>query len=314
MGQSNFQGIYIMLVRMAHAANNAVTNILSLPSAILEEIALYATEDGLINGFGLTCRRLFLSTRRIPNRSVLCRNGNFSMENNERKYEADGYSQSGIDSSTPNVFKYKEVTQTMTKLLLNPGEILDDVYETAWRNSTPCILQLRKVFSMNIPLVIERKHCKDIDDVQALSVQFTPTKSTELRNVIKSLELMEPPYAEQVTGNAKFGYIKIEGEPIPFVTINSKKYLPKFYFDSPDDWSCNTLNINGDNVEYVKFLCKLQNIRKELYDTNEIEALSHDEVMSQLRPGTFVQSYWPTRNRSLPSLNLPIIVIKHNSS
>lgn len=86
--------------------------LIDLPCQLLSKIAMYTIQnDGIINGYGTVCRKLFESTNCIPNRTISNRyKQTQSSKNGKRKKK-----------KIPAVFKYREISEAVTYLFAHEG-------------------------------------------------------------------------------------------------------------------------------------------------------------------------------------------------
>ena len=130
------------------------------------------------------------------------------------KQENAGYASNNNANCVDDLFKYKEVTETITKLFLNPGDIKDDSIYTKWINKIPRLVKLKQLFSMGIPFIFNRECENDSDRNSTLSVVMKPTNVEELYDVINSFSTISSMPNEDSTifeMEGKFGFKKIGG-------------------------------------------------------------------------------------------------------
>lgn len=90
------------------------------------------------------------------------------------------------------------------------------------------------------------------------------------------------------------GFVIIGEESIiPFILYESKRYIPLFYLEDEDiteELHSKSVWVDGWNVAYMKFCCKVQGIRPSLYESDVCKVIPLDEIVPQ---GTECEDYWP---------------------
>ena len=83
------------------------------------------------------------------------------------------------------------------------------------------------------------------------------------------------------------GFFRINGESVvPYTVRDNVKYVPLFYFEGETDH----LKLKSDQVEgwdlaYLKFCCKVQGIRNELFAADVCRVVALDEIKGHFPPG-----------------------------
>jgi hypothetical protein len=93
------------------------------------------------------------------------------------------------------------------------------------------------------------------------------------------------------------GFIRINGESVvPFTLCGDKKYVPLFYFEGEtDSLKLKAEKLEGWNLSYLKFCCKVQGIRSELFSSDTCSVISLNDIRSYFPPGTSFEDYWPSK-------------------
>jgi hypothetical protein len=100
---------------------------------------------------------------------------------------------------------------------------------------------------------------------------------------------------KQSAASDKCGFTRIGGlSDVPHVKVETKNYLPLFYFDGEIDQQCVTLR--GMDWAYLKFCCKVQGVKDELIASDVCEAVAVEDMRDYFPPGTTFVDYWPTKN------------------
>lgn len=91
------------------------------------------------------------------------------------------------------------------------------------------------------------------------------------------------------------GFMRINKESlVPYVIYNRKKYVPLFYFEGEiDSLKQKAIRIEGWDLSYLKFCCKLQGVRNELFSHDSCLVVTLDDVQRFFLPGTLFEDCWP---------------------
>lgn len=107
------------------------------------------------------------------------------------------------------------------------------------------------------------------------------------------------------------GFIRINKESVvPYTVYNLQKYVPLFYFEGEtENLKMKANKLEGWDLSYLKFCCKVQGIRNELFAHDTCAVISLNDIRNYFPPGTLFEDYWPTKvvdshllinNRNLP--------------
>ncbi|GJQ76820.1 hypothetical protein Trydic_g15027 [Trypoxylus dichotomus] len=110
----------------------------------------------------------------------------------------------------------------------------------------------------------------------------------------------------------KCGFIRINNESVvPFTKYNGLKLVPLFYFEGEtESLKGKSLKLKGWPLSYLKFCCKVQGIRNELFVHDSCTVVSIDDIKNHFPPGSVFQDYWPSKT-ALLSLNNGKVDFKH---
>lgn len=129
--------------------------------------------------------------------------------------------------------------------------------------------------------------------------QFTENdKICSLQDVLERYEYLSFCYTkitkQEYSTDQRCGFIKIDkANLVPYVLVDDKKFLPLFYFEGDCEYlEKNTVNLEGWNLVYLKFVCEIQGIRRALYDTENIEVVDLEYVKNLFLPGTEFEVCW----------------------
>ncbi|XP_046400075.1 uncharacterized protein LOC124166557 isoform X2 [Ischnura elegans] len=95
----------------------------------------------------------------------------------------------------------------------------------------------------------------------------------------------------------KCGFIRINGEAVvPFTVRDGEKYVPLFYFEGEtDNLKLKAKQLEGWDLSYLKFCCKVQGIRNELFASDTCSVISLNDIKSYFPASTQFQDYWPSK-------------------
>ncbi|KAJ9601517.1 hypothetical protein L9F63_000356, partial [Diploptera punctata] len=95
----------------------------------------------------------------------------------------------------------------------------------------------------------------------------------------------------------KCGFIRINGESVvPYTVRDGFKYVPLFYFEGEtDNLKLKAEKLEGWDLAYLKFCCKVQGIRNELFASETCSVISLSDIKSYFPPGTVFEDYWPSK-------------------
>lgn len=95
----------------------------------------------------------------------------------------------------------------------------------------------------------------------------------------------------------KCGFIRINKESVvPYTVKNSLQYVPLFYFEGEtENLKLKAEKLEGWDLSYLKFCCKVQGIRNELFASETCSVISLSDIKSYFPPGTGFEDYWPTK-------------------
>lgn len=94
------------------------------------------------------------------------------------------------------------------------------------------------------------------------------------------------------------GFIRINRESVvPYTVYNDQKYVPLFYFEGEtDNLKQRADKLEGWDLSYLKFCCKVQGIRNELFAHDSCSVISLNDIKNYFPPGTMFEEYWPKKN------------------
>merc|ERR1719367_2629980 len=101
------------------------------------------------------------------------------------------------------------------------------------------------------------------------------------------------------------GFFRINGESVvPYTVKEGTKYVPLFYFEGETEHlKLKSEVVDGWDLAYLKFCCKVQGIRNELFANDVCKVVALEEIKSHFPGGTTFEDYWPAKGsiEALPS-------------
>lgn len=93
------------------------------------------------------------------------------------------------------------------------------------------------------------------------------------------------------------GFIRINNESIvPYTLYKGAKYVPLFYFEGEtDNLRKGAEKLENWDLAYLKFCCKVQGIRNELFSSDSCTVISLNSVKNYFPPGTVFDDFWPKK-------------------
>ncbi|CAH1711528.1 unnamed protein product [Aphis gossypii] len=95
----------------------------------------------------------------------------------------------------------------------------------------------------------------------------------------------------------KCGFIRINSESVvPYCLKDGQKYVPLFYFEGEtENLRHRAVKLENWNLAYLKFCCKVQGIRNELFASDSCTVTSLDDIKNYFPPETHFEEYWPAK-------------------
>ncbi|KAL1400546.1 hypothetical protein pipiens_007336 [Culex pipiens pipiens] len=145
---------------------------------------------------------------------------------------------------------------------------------------------------------INTKHC----DFQFGREMFTlKDLVVRLSDAYKFYQFLDVCYKKLLMGcstpNDKCGFIRINKESVvPYTVRDNQKMVPLFYFEGEtDNLKLKADYLSGWDLSYLKFCCKVQGIRNELFASDSVAVISLTDIKGYFPPGTEFEDYWPSK-------------------
>lgn len=145
---------------------------------------------------------------------------------------------------------------------------------------------------------INVRHC----DYQFGREQFTTRDLiVRLSDAEEFYNFLDACYNKLLSGNQnvadRCGFIRINQESVvPYTVYSNQKYVPLFYFEGEtDNLKLKAEKLEGWDLSYLKFCCKVQGIRNELFAHDSCSVISLSDIKNYFPPGTLFEDYWPKK-------------------
>lgn len=145
---------------------------------------------------------------------------------------------------------------------------------------------------------INHKHC----DSQFGREMFTlKDLVVRLSDANKFYIFLDVCYKKLLMGSSgpsdKCGFIRINKESVvPYTVRDTQKFVPLFYFEGEtENLKQKADHLSGWDLSYLKFCCKVQGIRNELFASDQVAVISLTDIKSYFPSGTEFEDYWPSK-------------------
>lgn len=145
---------------------------------------------------------------------------------------------------------------------------------------------------------INHKHC----DSQFGREMFTlKDLVVRLSDANKFYQFLDICYKKLLMGSSgpsdKCGFIRINKESVvPYTVRDGQKFVPLFYFEGEtENLKLKADYLSGWDLSYLKFCCKVQGIRNELFASDSVAVISLTDIKSYFPTGTEFEDYWPSK-------------------
>lgn len=145
---------------------------------------------------------------------------------------------------------------------------------------------------------INHKHC----DSQFGREMFTlKDLVVRLSDANKFYQFLDVCYKKLLMGSSgpsdKCGFIRINKESVvPYTVRDNQKFVPLFYFEGEtDNLKLKAEYLSGWDLSYLKFCCKVQGIRNELFASDSVAVISLSDIKGYFPTGTEFEDYWPSK-------------------
>lgn len=145
---------------------------------------------------------------------------------------------------------------------------------------------------------INHKHCDGQFGREMYTLKDLVVRLTDANKFFQFLDVC---YKKLLMGSSgpsdKCGFIRINKESVvPYTVRDSQQFVPLFYFEGEtDNLKLKADYLSGWDLSYLKFCCKVQGIRNELFASDSVAVISLTDIKSYFPVGTEFEDYWPSK-------------------
>ncbi|KAK0177533.1 hypothetical protein PV328_001577 [Microctonus aethiopoides] len=148
---------------------------------------------------------------------------------------------------------------------------------------------------------INNKHCENQFGKEPFTCKDLVVRLSDAKEFHAFLDVCYTKLTNHSVGGGqksdKCGFIRINKESVvPYTVKDQLKYVPLFYFEGEtDNLKLKAEKLEGWDLSYLKFCCKVQGIRNELFASETCSVISLSDIKSYFPPGTGFEDYWPSK-------------------
>jgi hypothetical protein len=144
---------------------------------------------------------------------------------------------------------------------------------------------------------INFRHCDQYFGKEKFSMKDLIVRLSDAQKFQQFLEVCYKKLTNLSTPNDKCGFIRINNESVvPYTVRDGQKMVPLFYFEGEtENLKLKADSLSGWDLSYLKFCCKVQGIRNELFASETVAVISLDDIKSYFPQGTIFEDYWPNK-------------------
>lgn len=144
---------------------------------------------------------------------------------------------------------------------------------------------------------INFRHCDQYFGKEKFSMKDLIVRLSDAQKFQQFLDVCYKKLTNLSTPNDKCGFIRINNESVvPYTVRDHQKMVPLFYFEGEtDNLKLKADSLSGWDLSYLKFCCKVQGIRNELFASDSVAVISLDDIKSYFPQGTIFEDYWPNK-------------------
>lgn len=160
---------------------------------------------------------------------------------------------------------------------------------------------------------INFRHCDQCFGKEKFSMKDLIVRLSDAQKFQQFLDVCYKKLTNFSTPNDKCGFIRINSESVvPYTVRDGQKMVPLFYFEGEtDNLKLKADSLSGWDLSYLKFCCKVQGIRNELFASETVAVISLDDIKSYFPQGTIFEDYWPNK---VVDTQLLVAQKSHNST
>ena len=199
----------------------------------------------------------------------------------------------------PYIFRHDEMKYCAVRMVEN--KILNKYLSFLPSEITTCIA-VRSYYITEIESKlfneINIKHCDHQFGRDAFTVKDLVVRVYDAKYFYKFLDTVYKKLVQKSSDPSEYcGFVRINGESVvPYTVKAGSKFVPLFYFEGETD----TLKLKAEKIEgwelaFLKFCCKVQGIRNELFASDTCSVVSLDDVKQYFPKDTKFEDWWPQK-------------------
>ncbi|XP_070503246.1 myb-like protein P isoform X2 [Chironomus tepperi] len=144
---------------------------------------------------------------------------------------------------------------------------------------------------------INFRHCDQYFGKEKFSMKDLIVRLSDAQKFQQFLDVCYKKLTNYSTPNDKCGFIRINSESVvPYTVRDGQKMVPLFYFEGEtENLKLKADSLSGWDLSYLKFCCKVQGIRNELFASDTVPVISLDDIKGYFPQGTVFEDYWPNK-------------------
>ncbi|XP_014249279.1 uncharacterized protein LOC106666525 isoform X2 [Cimex lectularius] len=146
---------------------------------------------------------------------------------------------------------------------------------------------------------INLKHCEGRFGRDHFTTKDLVVMLSDASEFYEFLDLCYTKLVNPMSSNTKerCGFVRINKDSVvPYTIKDGEKYVPLFYFEGETEALLKKAATLGPwHLAYLKFCCKIQGIRNELFSNDSCHVISLQDIKSYFPPGTVFDEYWPPK-------------------
>lgn len=144
---------------------------------------------------------------------------------------------------------------------------------------------------------INFRHCDQCFGKEKFSMKDLIVRLSDAQKFQQFLDVCYKKLTNYSTPNDKCGFIRINSESVvPYTVRDGQKMVPLFYFEGEtENLKLKADSLSGWDLSYLKFCCKVQGIRNELFASDTVPVISLDDIKGYFPQGTVFEDYWPNK-------------------
>ncbi|KAJ8926517.1 hypothetical protein NQ314_021119 [Rhamnusium bicolor] len=189
--------------------------------------------------------------------------------------------------------KFVSLRMADSKIFLKYKQIFTDEIRDCFKIET---LQLTKAEAQLLN-EINIRHCDNF--FGQLDFTVNEIGLVTIKEITEMYEFLDFCYVKLIERNPathkRCGFIRIASQNcVPYVWYENKQYVPLFYFEGECKYlEERSMELRGWELAYLKLSCKIQGIRKALFDADSIHVVELELLKKFFPPDTPFEDIWP---------------------